>query len=186
MNRRNEILEHTDDLIQKHGYKGFSYADLSKRLGIAKASIHHHFPSKEDLGIAYCDSKIEAMNNFRQELRSIKKAKDQLNTYIDYVGTCIGKMCGLNAMQSDVGDMSPRLVDKVRQLSDLEFEILTEILENGLDSKEFSFLIKPYEQALIISTSIKGALLIGRVKNDDTFKKMCNALRKGIEFKPET
>ncbi|HIE19064.1 TPA: TetR/AcrR family transcriptional regulator, partial [Candidatus Bathyarchaeota archaeon] len=34
------------------GYGGFSYSDLSKALGITKASIHHHFPSKEELGLA--------------------------------------------------------------------------------------------------------------------------------------
>jgi len=28
----------------------FSYADLAKSVGVSKASIHHHFPAKEDLG----------------------------------------------------------------------------------------------------------------------------------------
>jgi AcrR family transcriptional regulator len=31
------------------GYSGFSYADIAEVVGIRKASIHHHFPSKVDL-----------------------------------------------------------------------------------------------------------------------------------------
>lgn len=183
MSRRQEILDHTDDLIQKHGYKGFSYADLSKRLGIAKASIHHHFASKEELGMAYCEGKIEAMTNFTNELKSMDSAKKQLETYMNYVGTCEGKMCGLNAMQSDIGDMSPELVSKVRELSELELSMLTSILKKGTADKIFSLNIKPQDQAMMISTSLKGALLLGCVRNDNSYKKMCNAIKKSIEFK---
>jgi len=39
-------------LIQSRGYSAFSYQDISDRLGIRKASIHYHFPSKTDLGVA--------------------------------------------------------------------------------------------------------------------------------------
>ncbi|MEM6867960.1 MAG: TetR/AcrR family transcriptional regulator [Cyanobacteria bacterium P01_C01_bin.121] len=31
------------------GYSAFSYADISKQVGIRKASIHYHFASKEAL-----------------------------------------------------------------------------------------------------------------------------------------
>jgi TetR/AcrR family transcriptional repressor of nem operon len=39
-------------LIQTRDYSAFSYQDIADRLGIRKASIHEHFPSKTDLGIA--------------------------------------------------------------------------------------------------------------------------------------
>jgi TetR/AcrR family transcriptional regulator, transcriptional repressor for nem operon len=43
------ILASARNLIMKGGYNGFSYADISEVVGIRKASIHHHFPSKVDL-----------------------------------------------------------------------------------------------------------------------------------------
>lgn len=46
------IRETAHDLIAERGYFGFSYADIAETVGIRKASIHHHFPSKVDLVVA--------------------------------------------------------------------------------------------------------------------------------------
>src|SRR5215467_9141444 len=44
------ILDVAQRLVQTRGWNGFSYADIAEALRIRKASIHHHFPSKADLG----------------------------------------------------------------------------------------------------------------------------------------
>jgi AcrR family transcriptional regulator len=44
-----DILACARSLIVAGGYNGFSYADIAGVVGIRKASIHHHFPSKVDL-----------------------------------------------------------------------------------------------------------------------------------------
>ena len=43
------LLDSAQRLISIGGYNGFSYADISAEVGITKASIHHHFPTKSDL-----------------------------------------------------------------------------------------------------------------------------------------
>ena len=48
--RQSEILMLAGEMIQTKGYDSFSYNDLSLRLGIRKASIHHHIPKKQELG----------------------------------------------------------------------------------------------------------------------------------------
>jgi TetR/AcrR family transcriptional repressor of nem operon len=48
---RAEILNEAELLIRARGYAGVSYADLADRVGIRKASIHHHFPTKSDLAL---------------------------------------------------------------------------------------------------------------------------------------
>ena len=50
-----QILDLAETLIQTRGYSAFSYQDIADGLGIRKASIHYHFPSKTDLGIAVVD-----------------------------------------------------------------------------------------------------------------------------------
>ena len=44
---KTELMVRAEDLVRGRGYSGFSYADLSEAVGIRKASIHHHFPTKE-------------------------------------------------------------------------------------------------------------------------------------------
>ena len=43
------ILDAAQDLIQRVGANAMSYQHISEAVGIRKASIHHHFPSKETL-----------------------------------------------------------------------------------------------------------------------------------------
>jgi TetR/AcrR family transcriptional repressor of nem operon len=37
-------------VVQTRGYDGFSYGDIADMVGIRKASLHHRFPGKADLG----------------------------------------------------------------------------------------------------------------------------------------
>ena len=55
MDRKEQIIEAATELLQTRSFSSFSYQDLSDRLGITKASLHHHFRSKEDLGKAVAE-----------------------------------------------------------------------------------------------------------------------------------
>jgi TetR/AcrR family transcriptional repressor of nem operon len=184
MSTRDNILEYAGSLIQNVGYKGFSYADLSKHIGVTKATIHHYFPTKEDLGIAYCERKIEVLSLFRESLAAMPTAPEKFTAYLESFKSCQnGRMCGINAMQSDVGDMSDVLIRKVRAVTEMELEILTEILTEGRVREEMSFVISPYEQAVIISSALKGGLLLGRVKRDESFERLCASIRLSMGIK---
>src|SRR5215468_7490023 len=47
-----KILDLAETLIQTRGYNAFSYQDIADALGVTKTSIHYHFESKTDLGVA--------------------------------------------------------------------------------------------------------------------------------------
>ena len=52
MEMRDQILVSAQRLVQQRGFNGFSYADIAVEVGIRKASLHHYFPTKTDLGLA--------------------------------------------------------------------------------------------------------------------------------------
>ncbi|WP_299284753.1 TetR/AcrR family transcriptional regulator [uncultured Tateyamaria sp.] len=58
------LLDSAEAAVRARGFDGFSYADLSADVGIRKASIHHHFPTKAALAHAlmmrYCEVLAEA------------------------------------------------------------------------------------------------------------------------------
>ncbi len=56
------ILDVAERLVQTSGFNGFSYADISAELGITKASLHHHFATKAELGRALIERYSEAFN----------------------------------------------------------------------------------------------------------------------------
>ena len=49
---RAELLDTAQELVQTGGFNWFSYRDLADRVGIRTPSIHYHFPTKTDLGVA--------------------------------------------------------------------------------------------------------------------------------------
>jgi TetR/AcrR family transcriptional repressor of nem operon len=46
---KTKIMDVADDLVQRVGLNAMSYQHISDAVGIRKASIHHHFPKKENL-----------------------------------------------------------------------------------------------------------------------------------------
>ncbi|MGB3614724.1 MAG: TetR/AcrR family transcriptional regulator, partial [Elainellaceae cyanobacterium] len=49
VNTKTQILDVAQDLVQRLGVNGMSYKDISEIVGIRKASVHTHFPKKDDL-----------------------------------------------------------------------------------------------------------------------------------------
>lgn len=68
MSTRSDLLTSAEVLLRTKGYAAFSYADLADDIGIKKASIHHHFPTKEGLAIAIVESYLF---RFRKQLDAI-------------------------------------------------------------------------------------------------------------------
>jgi AcrR family transcriptional regulator len=50
--RRQQILLGAAQLFVEHGYGGTSVRDIAERVGLMPGSLHHYFPSKEDLFVA--------------------------------------------------------------------------------------------------------------------------------------
>ncbi|KRA04663.1 TetR/AcrR family transcriptional regulator [Pseudomonas sp. Root569] len=70
MSTRSDLLTIAETLLRTKGYAAFSYADLADEIGIKKASIHHHFPTKEGLAIAIIESYLF---RFRKQLDTINE-----------------------------------------------------------------------------------------------------------------
>lgn len=83
------IREAAHDLIAARGYFGFSYADVADVVGIRKASIHHHFPSKVDLVVAalkqYRANLVEAANGLDNHVDPWQRIK----LYVQHWEECI-------------------------------------------------------------------------------------------------
>src|SRR3954454_17388863 len=86
-----DILACARTLIASGGYNGFSYADIADVVGIRKASIHHHFPSKADLVQTLVGRYREAAEEGIGQLEAgISAPLEQLRAYIGYWKACIG------------------------------------------------------------------------------------------------
>ncbi|MGL4723950.1 MAG: TetR/AcrR family transcriptional regulator [Scandinavium sp.] len=178
MSTQDSLIALTDTLIQKNGYQGFSYADLAEGLGIRKASIHYHFQTKTDLGIAYCEFKEAGLLSLEAELQQLPAGKARLQGYMDAFLKCAdqGQMCGIHAMLSDSAAFETSLQDATTRLAQTDLRILTDVLISGRESGELVFTSAPADVAIIIGSAIKGALMLNRIAPHDACSRTMAAL----------
>lgn len=58
---RDAILDATDRLLARYGYKKMTIDDLASEVGIGKGSIYLHFSSKEEIALSHIDRIIERL-----------------------------------------------------------------------------------------------------------------------------
>ncbi len=80
---RDLLLIAAERQVGSRGYAGFSFADLADAVGIRKPSVHHYFPTKEDLAIALIEKKTQLFKIWTADLAlSHRDALSQLNAYV--------------------------------------------------------------------------------------------------------
>lgn len=57
--RTDVMLEKANELMEKHGYQGFTMADVAREIDFAKGTLYLHFQSKEDMTAAISAKNLE-------------------------------------------------------------------------------------------------------------------------------
>ena len=71
---REAILDATDSLLSRYGYKKMTIDDLAKEVGIGKGSVYLHFTSKEEIVLSHIDRIIEQLKG---KLSAIARARNE-------------------------------------------------------------------------------------------------------------
>lgn len=168
-----EILHCARSLIIAGGYNGFSYADISEVVGIRKASIHHHFPSKVDLVRTLLQRyRQEAEAGIAELERHHPRPADQLRAYTGYWAACIGDptsafcVCALLATQIPV--LPPEIVAEVQAHFRSLSAWLTSVLERGASEGSLAFAGTARSEADGFMAAVHGAMLSARAYGDIT------------------
>jgi len=76
---RDAILDATDLLLSRYGYKKMTIDDLAKEVGIGKGSVYLHFASKEEIVLSHIDRIIEQLKGKLSAIaRSDEKPEQRL------------------------------------------------------------------------------------------------------------
>ena len=172
--------------IQRVGFNAFSYSDLADEIGIKKASIHYHFPSKMDLGIAYCHFKLSQLLELEMHINAQSSIEAKLLEYGNAFIPCAEKseMCGIYSMFTDTESFSEALKNAVFELVESELRILENIFKSESDESVLTVNdVSPKKLALIVNSTIKGALLMNRVSKNDLYIQSMKALIQLIQSK---
>jgi TetR/AcrR family transcriptional repressor of nem operon len=168
-----QILDTAERLIQSRGYSAFSYADIAASLGIRKASIHYHFRSKTELGMAVVD---RYMARFAAGLAAIaaddtRSSQSMLDFYTEpylQFAKSPDMVCLCGALAGEMMALPPELRARVDQFFKEHQLWLAGILKRGVERGEFKLAAPPAKTARLILGALQGALLVKRTTQDSS------------------
>lgn len=168
MNTRDLILKVGTELLTEKGYNAFSYADISERVKIKKASIHYHFPTKTDLGIAIVESHIAYFEDLKERqtnLTEFKKLQSLAKYYIQLINE--KKICIMGTFSTDVNSIEPALKKKSIEFCQIVIQYTADILEAGAHNNEFKPIEDFNNKAIEILSSFMGLAQMSRIYSQD-------------------
>lgn len=174
-----KVLDIAQRLIQTRGYNGFSFRDIAAEIGIKSASIHYHYPSKADLGVALVKRYHE---NFAGELEKIsargQEAPKRLKGFVGLFRNTLEDqrlcLCGMLGAEKD--SLPEPVNSEVMAFFGLCEDWLVDVLKQGRKGGEIDFRGNPQAVADQFLSLLEGAMVVARSLNDpDRFDKATKA-----------
>lgn len=186
---KSQILRSANRLLRRRSFNSFSYKDIADEIGIKKASIHYHFPTKEILG-------VETVKYYKHKIAEyIKKLEnrtdnpvDHLAAYIQFFENMLNKnlMCPAGVLTMEISTVSEEMNKEISKLHKYYIEWLTKVVKNGCEQNKFIKLDDPEKQAKFISATIQGGMLLSRGLDDkETFRSVVDSLYNTILVREE-
>jgi TetR/AcrR family transcriptional repressor of nem operon len=169
---KDSIIEVATSLAQTVGFNAFSYADIAASVGIRKASIHHHFPAKADLGVAMVGA---YRKSFTDLLRTIDAkggtSTARLERYAKLYEASLERerMCLCGMLAFDASTLADPIQVEVNGFFAEHVAWLARTLDAGRSAGELEFRGEPVARAKMMLAALQGALLVSRGTDDSAF-----------------
>ena len=163
------MLDVAERLVQVRGFNGFSYADIARELGITKASLHYHFPSKAELGEAlihryagrFCEALIEID-------RDIAGPRAKLDAYVAIYSNVLsdGRMCLCGILAAEYATLPDPMREAVTQFFAANETWLAAVLSEGQADGSLAIRGSLVDASEMIVSGLEGAMPISRTYDE--------------------
>ncbi len=181
---REFIIEKTAPIFNMKGYAGTSLSDITDATGLTKGSIYGNFANKDEVALAAFDFNYKKVQGIiKSEMEKRTSIKDKLLVYIHVYENFLrfpfpeGGCPVLNtAIESD--DTHPALKKKVGDAIVGWKNSIVNLLEKGIENKEFKHVEDAEQVALSIIALIEGGIMIAKATGKTNYR---NSIMKSVE-----
>ncbi len=165
-NTKSEIIDLAENLLLDRGFNGFSYAHISSVLKIKNAAIHYYFPTKSDLGVAIIQRARERFVRWSHDERMLAKSPAEkleayFRAYLRFLEAgqqvCLG-----GALETDYKTLPTEMQVETQKFTSEIFNWMADVLEEGRKKDILNFPGEARDQAILILSSLQGALQMTR------------------------
>lgn len=137
---REAILDATDRLLARNGYKKMTIDDLAREVGIGKGSIYLHFKSKEEIALSHIDRIIERIK-VELETISMKKSRPETRLHEMLIARVLIRFDSVNHYSQSLNELLAHvrqpLLERRKRYFDEEARILATVIDEGQRSEVF-------------------------------------------------
>lgn len=167
--RADHILAVAQRLAQTRGFNGFSYADIAAEVGITRASLHYHFPTKADLGRELVRRYSERFaDSLTDTHAATEDGPERIRRYLDLYRSALraSRMCLCGMLAAEYITLPEPVQGEVRRFFDFDEHWLSMVLEEGREAGTLHFAGSPRDQARLISSAMQGGMLVAHACSD--------------------
>jgi TetR/AcrR family transcriptional repressor of nem operon len=164
ISKEDAIIKTAEELVRRGGYNGFSFRDIAKIVGVKSASVHYHFPTKEDLGAAVARHYTERfLNTLGDPADLIAVGKKPIEVYVAAFRHALVEdklMCLCGMLGAEIEGLPSAVVKETQAFFD---QNITWLKRAYSSEYEPSIAARKAIQALAL---LEGAMIASNVKGD--------------------
>ena len=177
---RKDILKLAQEHLLQSGFNAFSFQTLADELGIRKASIHYHFVSKEQMGVAVIENYVQSFLSWGLSVEnySPKRKLEMFLKIFERFALDHCKICPTGVLSSDFNTLPRSMRLKLQELHEVQRGWLMQILLDLKQRQELNSQIDLESWAELIMSAIQGGLQIARIRQDiESFRRVLRLLK---------
>ncbi len=131
---RDAILDATDRLLARYGYKKMTIDDLAAEVGIGKGSVYLHFSSKQEIALSHIDRIIERLKVRLDDIAARKtSAEERLRLML--LERVLFRFDSVQHYTQSLNDLlaslRPKLLERRKNYFEEEAGIFAAVIEEG-------------------------------------------------------
>lgn len=138
---RDAILDATDRLLARYGYKKMTIDDLAAEVGIGKGSVYLHFASKQEIALSHIDRIIDRLKVRLNAIAGRKiSAEERLRQML--VERVLFRFDSVQHYTQSLNDLlaslRPKLLERRKNYFEEEARIFAAVIEEGKLAGDFA------------------------------------------------
>ena len=165
MDSATQILDIAERRMRQTGYNAVSYRDIAAEMGIKSASLHYHFPKKEDLGTALTQRYSDKIAKVLEKV-SAREAnpKDRIRAFVDIYSFELkqrGLVCLCAVLGAETDGLPERVSSEVKRFYDANIDWL---------AKQYDAMgqADPAAHAKTTIALLSGAMIVSASSHDNS------------------